>query len=180
MTRQETGIIMDILTTAYPAFYASKRAPDVRMTLSLWAEMFADDDVAQVSAAVKALIATKTDSYPPSIGAVKDKLYKLKHPVEMTEQEAWAHVERAIRNSAYNSEREFDRLPKAVKDIVHHPAQLKAWAMMDEGTVQSVVASNLQRSYRASVSADREADMLPTDVKELTSRLSLALSAVNR
>lgn len=58
MTRQETGIIMDILTTAYPAFYNGRNAPDMRMTVNLWAEMFAEDDVKIVAAAVKALIAT--------------------------------------------------------------------------------------------------------------------------
>ena len=45
MTRQETGIIMNILTTAYPRFYSGQDAPDPRKTMSLWAEMFRDDPV---------------------------------------------------------------------------------------------------------------------------------------
>ena len=60
MTRQETGIIMDILTTAYPRFYSGQDAPDPRKTVNLWAGMFADDPVKLVAAAVKALIATDT------------------------------------------------------------------------------------------------------------------------
>ena len=58
MTRKETGIIMDILATAYPRFYSGPDAPDPAKAVSLWAEMFAEDDVALVAAAVKALIAT--------------------------------------------------------------------------------------------------------------------------
>ena len=54
MTIQETGLIMDILSTAYPQFYAGARAPDPQKTMALWAEMFASDDVRQVAAAVKA------------------------------------------------------------------------------------------------------------------------------
>lgn len=56
MTIEQTGIIMDILTTAYPRFYSGPDAPDMVKTLRLWAEMFARDDVALVAAAVKALI----------------------------------------------------------------------------------------------------------------------------
>ena len=55
MTLQETATIMDILTAAYPHFYGGKRAPDEKNTLSLWASVFADDDVRLVAAAVKAL-----------------------------------------------------------------------------------------------------------------------------
>ena len=34
MTRQETGIIMDILTAAYPRFYSSTTGPDMRNAIS--------------------------------------------------------------------------------------------------------------------------------------------------
>ena len=52
MTRRQTGIIMDILSTAYPQFYAGADAPDPAKTVALWAEMFAEDDVVMVAAAV--------------------------------------------------------------------------------------------------------------------------------
>ena len=58
MTFEETGVIMDILQTAYPRFYSGPNAPDKVKTLRLWAEMFARDDVALVAAAVKGLIET--------------------------------------------------------------------------------------------------------------------------
>ena len=68
MTRQETGIIMDILATAYPRFYSGPNAPDPVKAVALWAEMFAEDDVAIVAAAVKALIATDDKGFPPTSG----------------------------------------------------------------------------------------------------------------
>ena len=49
MTRQETGIIMNILATAYPRFYAGADAPDPEQTLNLWAGMF-DEPVELVAA----------------------------------------------------------------------------------------------------------------------------------
>ena len=165
MTREETGIIMDILSTAYPSFYAGKDAPDPRKVMALWSEMFAEDDVAVVAAAVKTLIACDEKGFPPHIGAVKARMRQITEPDQMTEQEAWALVSRAVRNGIYGSEREFEALPEAVQRIVGSPAQLREWAMMDADTVSSVVSSNFQRSYRARAKHEREFEALPSDVK---------------
>lgn len=175
MTRQETGIIMDILTTAYPAFYNGRNAPDMRMTVNLWAEMFAEDDVKIVAAAVKALIATDDKGFPPHIGAVKGRIRQISNPDEMTEQEAWTHIAKALRNSSYNAEEEFSKLPPILQDVVHAPQQLREWARMDEATVQSVVASNLQRSFRAKAQSGRDFEALPKDVQALAKTFAAAL-----
>lgn len=175
MTRQETGIIMDILTTAYPAFYNGRNAPDMRMTVNLWAEMFAEDDVKIVAAAVKALIATDDKGFPPHIGAVKGRIRQISNPDEMTEQEAWTYIAKALRNSSYNAEEEFSKLPPILQDVVHAPQQLREWARMDEATVQSVVASNLQRSFRAKAQSRRDFEALPKDVQALAKTFAAAL-----
>lgn len=175
MTRQETGIIMDILTTAYPAFYNGRNAPDMRMTVNLWAEMFAEDDVKIVAAAVKALIATDDKGFPPHIGAVKNRIRQISNPDEMTEQEAWALISKALRDGYYNAEAEFAKLPPLVQDVVHDPRQLREWSMMDESTVQSVVASNVQRSFRAKAQSRRDFEALPKDVQALAKTFAAAL-----
>ena len=175
MTRQETGIIMDILTTAYPAFYNGRNAPDMRMTVNLWAEMFAEDDVKIVAAAVKALIATDDKGFPPHIGAVKNRIRQISNPDEMTEQEAWALISKALRDGYYNAEAEFAKLPPLVQDVVHDPRQLREWSMMDESTVQSVVASNVQRSFRAKAQNRRDFEALPQDVQALAKTFAAAL-----
>lgn len=175
MTRQETGIIMDILTTAYPAFYNGRNAPDMRMTVNLWAEMFAEDDVKIVAAAVKALIATDDKGFPPHIGAVKGRIRQISNPDEMTEQEAWALISKALRDGYYNAEAEFAKLPPLVQDVVHDPRQLREWSMMDETTVQSVVASNVQRSFRAKAQSRRDFEALPKDVQALAKTFAAAL-----
>lgn len=175
MTRQETGIIMDILTTAYPTFYNGRNAPDMRMTVNLWAEMFAEDDVKIVAAAVKALIATDDKGFPPHIGAVKGRIRQISNPDEMTEQEAWALISKALRDGYYNAEAEFAKLPPLMQDVVHDPRQLREWSMMDESTVQSVVASNVQRSFRAKAQSRRDFEALPKDVQVLAKTFAAAL-----
>ena len=167
MTRQETGIIMDILATAYPRFYAGPDAPDPEKAVALWAEMFAEDDVAVVAAAVKALIATDDKGFPPHIGAVKAKVRQITQPSGMTPQEAWNLVAKAIRNSAYDSREEYDKLPKDIQRLVGSPNQLRDWALMDSDTVHSVGASNFQRSFSTRQKADNDFKALPRDVQAM-------------
>ena len=172
MTRQETGIIMDILATAYPRFYAGPDAPDPEKAVALWAEMFAEDDVAVVAAAVKALIATDDKGFPPHIGAVKAKVRQITQPSGMTPQEAWNLVAKAIRNSAYDSREEYDKLPREVQRLVGSPNQLRDWALMDSETVHSVVASNFQRSFSIRQKADNDFKALPRDVQAMIGSVS--------
>lgn len=172
MTIEETGIIMDILTTAYPRFYSGPDSPDMVKTLRLWAEMFARDDVALVAAAVKALIESDSKGFPPHIGAVKEKLRLITGGDELTEAEAWGIVAKALRNSAYGSREEFEKFPPIIKRIVGNPAQLREWAQMDSEAVHSVVASNFQRSYKTIASREREFAKLPPDVKALVGKLA--------
>lgn len=172
MTLEETGIIMDILTTAYPHFYGGPNAPDMVKALKLWAEMFARDDVALVAAAVKATIESDDKGHPPHIGAVKAKLRLISGGDEMTEAEAWGIVSRALRNSTYGSKEEFEKFPPVIKRLVGSPNQLREWSAMDSETVHSVVASNFQRSYKAIAQREREIAKLPPDIKALVGKIA--------
>lgn len=175
MTRKETGIIMDILATAYPRFYSGPDAPDPAKAVSLWAEMFAEDDVALVAAAVKALIATDDKGYPPHIGAVKAKLWQITGGPEETESDAWNLISRAVRNGLYGAKEEFAKLPPTLQRIVGSPSQLREWAMMDSETLHSVVASNVQRSYKAISYREREIAKLPGDVRKMARQISAGM-----
>lgn len=176
MNQTDTLKILAILKCAYPSFYKGLTAKDANNTVALWTDMFAQDDPAQVAAAVKALIATDEKGFPPHIGAVKAKLRILTNPGEMSEAEAWNFVRKAIKRGLYNSNDEFGKLPKMIQRLVGSPSQLREWAMMDEDIVQSVVASNFQRSFRARQSSEREYQMLPPDVKSLVDGIAEKLA----
>lgn len=172
MTIEETGIIMDILSTAYPRFYAGPGGVDVTQTLNLWAEMFADEDVALVAAAVKSYIASDVKGYPPHIGAIKNALYDLTSCGGLDAAEAWNMVRRAAGRSAYGAQEEFDRLPEEVRRVVGSPGQLYQWSQMDGDVFNSVVASNFQRAWRARQGSRRRDALLPGDVRRMVSALA--------
>ena len=175
MDRAETLAIMSVLKAAYPNYYKDMKATEAERVVSLWEEMLKDQPTGLVAVAVKAHIATDKKGIPPHIGAIIEAIVKLQQPDEMTEQEAWGLVLRAVRNGLYGSEKEFDALPHVVQRIVGSPSQLKEWAMMDSDTVQSVVASNFQRSYRARAAHERERLALPAEVRETMEQLAAGM-----
>ena len=171
MTKQETMAIMAILREAYPLYYRDKTKDEIITSVNLWAEMFADDDVNLVKASIKAFIASDTKGFPPVIGQIKHQIQKLITPEEMTEVHAWDLVSKAIRNSAYGSEEEFAKLPPVIQKAIGSPDRLREWSGVEPSEVQTVVASNFMRSYRAKLAHEQEHGRLPNDVKQMMAQL---------
>lgn len=172
MNHNETLAIMSVLKAAYPNFYKDMKRAEAEGIVSLWAEMFADEPAPLVAAAVKAHIANDAKGFPPHIGAIKEAVTKLRTPEEMTELEAWGLVQKALSNGIYGAQSEYDKLPPVIQRIVGSPSQLREWAMMDTDTVNSVVASNFQRSYKARAANERQLLALPSDVRQVMQQLA--------
>jgi hypothetical protein len=168
MTLLETGAVMDLLTVAYPKFGRGLTKDMQIKTAELWASMFAEDDVQIVLAAIKALIATKTDDWPPAIGLIKEFILKLTQPQQMGETEAWALINKAIKNYSFYDKPEnnpYYKLPTVLQRVVGSPEHIKEWGLLPEDEVQTVVASNVMRSYRAKAKQEHEIAMIPESVK---------------
>ena len=177
MDRLETADILAILKAAYPQFYNGLSPKEANKIVDLWAEMFKDEPVMVVAVAVKAMIASRTNTFPPNIGEVKEQITKMQTPQEMTAAEAWALVYRAIVNCSYDDAKgQYDRLPPTIRRLVGSPQQLRDWGMMNAETVQSVVASNFQRSYTVRVKSEREYMALPSDIKQMISGITQHLA----
>lgn len=174
MTRAETLAVMSILKAAYPAYYRDMKRKDAEAVVNLWSEMLADYPSNLVVAAVKTHIASDRKGFPPHIGAIIDAIGEINRPAELSEGEAWALIAKALRNSSYNSEKEFASLPESLQRLVGHHSQLREWASMDTGTVQSVVQSNFMRSYRARAESERKMRAMPSDVRSKMEELTKA------
>lgn len=176
MNREETKVILAVLRSAYPSFYKGMGKAELTGIVDLWAEMFRDEPSQMVAAAVKAMIATRENTFPPNIGEIKAQIEKLQNANEPSASDAWSMVATATRNGLYNAQREFDKLPPDVRAVVGTPMQLKEWAMMESDVFASVVASNFQKAYRARAERARNDRKLPSDVKALVSALSDVLT----
>ena len=167
MTREDTIKILSVLRGAYPAFYRDITKQEAESTIALWESMFDEEPYELVAAAVKAFISGDGKGFPPAIGQIKERIRLITTPEEMTEQEAWSYVSKALRNSTYGSVEEFAKLPPEVQAVVHDPGQLRQWAMAEADEVETVMASNFQRSFRAKQKVNKEFMALPTSVKQL-------------
>lgn len=156
---------MAILRAAYPRYYAGVSKADAMTVLELWCEMFREEPYEIVAAAVKRLIAADNAGWPPGIGQVKEQIRKLTTKTELTEQEAWRMIAKAV-NTA-DVERSFHSLPPMLRRLVGSPSQLSEWGRMDESAFLSVVASNFSRSYKAAVIDQQEQEKLPAAVRKM-------------
>ena len=85
----------------------------------------------------------------------------------MNEAEAWGLISKAIRNGLYGAKEEFAKLPPELQRLVGTPAQLREWAGMDSSTIQSIIASNVQRSFRVVRERESLNAALPPEAKKL-------------
>ena len=153
MTKIETVDLLDILKQSYPKFFISNNTSDMQKQINVWYLCLKEYDFNIIQAATISLI--KTLKFPPTIADITESIYKLTHKDELTEQEAWNIIRKAISNS-YTVRESFEAMPTLVKRIVGSASQLGSWALMDLNTVNSVVSSNFQRSYKALAASQKE------------------------
>ena len=172
MTGEETARILTLIQAEYPHSFAKLDERQMALKVQLWEKEFADDDVQKVYTAVRMLFESGIQ-YAPNIGDIRGKMRMLQKTETLTEQEAWALVSRAAKNSAYNSVKEFEKLPPEVKRAVGSPEQLKAWAMMPAETVESVVASNFMRSYKVVSEREKKLSLYPASLRNAISNYQI-------
>ena len=172
MTKEETGKILAVINAYYPSFFRDMNADGKRAIIELWVRQFAEYEYAIVNAALDAYIAVDEQNKAPNVGVLKALIRKMTTPEEMTEQEAWGYVAKALRNSNYGAEEEFEKLPEQIQRVVGSPNQLREWALIDTDTLQSVIASNFQRSFRAKVKSDKEYQAIPLGARNIIEQLA--------
>lgn len=165
MTRDETVKVLMMIQAAYPNY----NPPDKTVTVNLWNGMLQDYSYEQVSAAIKAYIRTDQKGFSPSVGEVVGKLQLLFGDGEdLNALEAWTLVLKAIKNSTYHSDEEFEKLPELVKKAVGSPMQLKEWAIseVNDNTV-SGWQTKFMSTYKLECARDSERKMLSPDLLKM-------------
>lgn len=179
MNRNDVNKIMAILEVAYPNWIAKLEDEKLKIMLNMWTEMFEDDDPNLVATSVKAIMLSDPSPFPPTIGAIKAKMYELSHPDDLNEQEAWNLMSKAILNSGYNSKQEYEKLPDVLKALTT-PSLLREYSQMSIDEVQTVIASNFMRSYRAKKEKIKEYKMLPNNMQTLLGNIREQLKLSER
>lgn len=170
MTREETKMIIKMLEIAYPQHYSKLDQDHIVGQINLWSELWKDDNADMIANAVKVIISTDSNPFPPTIGQINSKVHDMFAPKVMTELEAWGYISNAIRNGNYHAREEWENLPEEVQALCS-PNDIRDWASMDTSQVQTVVASNWQRSFKVKEKARQEYNRLPNETKSLIESL---------
>jgi len=167
MNREETKRLLMLISATYPNY----KPNDPTLAIDAWLMNLGEYSWEEMTTALMVYNATNTTGFAPSVGQLIDKLHRAKAGEEMNELEAWALVYKAICNSAYNAESEFEKLPDPVRRAVGRPETLKEWAAMDIDTVKSVEQSHFVRMYRSAVKTAEEERKLPENLKVMIGKI---------
>lgn len=172
MTKREVVELMTVLQANYPDSFKGQSDAVVGAKVALWHDIFKHYPREIVHAAAVAFMATDTKGFMPNVGQIVDHIHRMDRKNDRTPDEAWRLVYKAIQNSTWGAAEEFEKLPEDIRRFVGHPNQLREWALMDASTVQSVIASNFQRSFKVRQENDRDYAKLPPEIKQYVARLS--------
>lgn len=163
MDREEVKRLLTVIAGAYPTF----KPDDKKAVVDTWSYMLSEYDYNIVQIALKTYITTSGSAFAPSISELIDLCHKPEEVSQLNEVEAWALVNKAIRNSGYHAQEEFDALPNLVQKCVGSPSQLHSWAFTDEKTIDSVIASQFMRVYKIEAKREIENKKMPQEMRNL-------------
>ena len=172
MTKAETAKLLAVLQLNYPENFRGKSDAVIDAMVNLWHGVFERDSYQLVQAAVMAYIQTSTDRFMPNVGLIREQIRKLTAPDGMSEAEAWGLVKNALRNGLYGYHEEYAKLPPVVQRCLGSENTIREWAMMETDELDSVVASNFQRSFRAISKSEEEWEKLPPGYRDEMRKLS--------
>lgn len=167
MTLNEAKNIVGLLMFNYPDTLRENSDDALVTYIENWHFFFKDDSYAEVMQAVQKIISSSQERFAPNIGMIREQMRKNRTPQGgMSEQEAWGLVKQALRNGSYGYKEEFAKLPPVVQRCVGSENMIREWAAMESETLDSVVASNFMRSYRAIRQSAEEEARTPESIRQ--------------
>lgn len=168
MTREETAKIVYVVINTYPVQYKNLDSEKLSGLIQVWQAIMEEYSYQDVEMGLYAYISADTSGFPPAPGQVIDKI-KAIHPQEreIDALEAWAIVEKAVSDSAYNHRERFAELPLLCQKAVGSPDILHEWATMDIEQFQTVEQSHFIRVFDTVKKRQKEFDRLPSKARAM-------------
>lgn len=159
MTREEFSTIVKGMKSIYcdPKFI-----PD-QFSFDMWYALLGDLTYEQCSKSVQAYM--MQEKFPPTPSDIRSKLAKNETNKEPNGNETWAMVYKALCNSTYNAESEFEKLPEIVQKAVGSPGALRSLASSSDFN-EEVEKSHFIRIYDATIRRQTEEYKLSPKLRE--------------
>ena len=162
MNTEETKKLLALIAVYYPNFNPDNKA----LTVKAWSATLADIRFEDMQKALLAFVRTSDSPFAPNIGQLLARLDNIQNG-DIDDGEAWNLVYRAICNSAYNAEKEFNQLPEVIRETLHTPSQLREWATSDiNGNALQVIHSNFLKAYSQVKTRQKDNRRLTPDLRK--------------
>lgn len=184
MTKEETIKLIGIITMAYPNFDKFRDEKHIRSMVSVWADMFSEDDAGLVALAVKEHISTS--KWPPSIAEIRELMTRIANPDIIPPGEAWEVVSKYLSVVGEYCHRDYHReLPKAIADTIDAIGYGQLYAMHVAYARGSSSKAGFDRVaftqiYEEKVEQQRRQAMLPPALRQKMEAISAARSDGSR
>lgn len=167
MSKSEAAAILKMIIAMYPNEYAKIEPESMKLIVEMWAGATEGYTGEQVAAAVQQYVASDTSGFAPKPGQVLKFITALDNDKDPTASEAWAMVERAIRNGSYGFLEEWEKLNQypAIQRAIGDPQILRYWAGLPEDGM-GVEESHFRRVYNAELERERERRQMPMKVRK--------------
>lgn len=161
MSREETKIVIGCMIASYPNY----KPVDMAMTVDTWTNFMKDYSLKDVMKGLEIYITTDTSGFAPSIGQIINNIHNVNEIGNiMSDMEAWAVVRKAIGNSSYHAQEEFDKLPDLIKRCVGNANNLKAIASSEDYN-EDVEKALFIKTYKAEVEREKRIARMPVEVR---------------
>lgn len=161
MTREETTKIIFMIKSTFPKTYEKFSDIDFENMLEMWSFCFEEYDYNAICLALKAYLTSNTTGFPPVPAQLIQIATQTSPKKEMTSNEAWELVYKAIRNGIYGYKEEYEKLPELCQKAIGSPESLRELAQLDTSTVISVEGSHFKRNYETLAKRQREYEKIP-------------------
>lgn len=158
MTREEFSKLVKGMKSIYadPKFIADKDAFDV------WYALLSDIDYESASKAVQSYMLT--EKFAPTPADIRGKIVKITEPKQLNANESWALVYKALCNSNYHAQEEFEKLPPLVQKAVGSADNLHSLASSSDFN-EEVEKSLFTKTYNAICKREEENARLPESIR---------------
>lgn len=144
-----------------------------------WHFLLEEYKASDIMMAFKWFVSASNSPFAPSVAELIGYVNKSRETSELTPSAAWAMVQKALCNSIYGAEEEFDKFPDEVKRAVGSPSVLRSWGQSDIDSIGTVVASNFKKNYETIQKRHNEMARLPESVRNYLLETTANMIGVN-
>ena len=182
MTRNEIARICMLIQAMYPGQFAKYDDEQKSRMVDSWAIMLEEYDFNAIQVGLKVYESQNKTGFAPSPGQLIDAMNRVAHNdiTEMSAEEAWVWVKKAICNGNYHAQEEYDKLPPMTQKAIGSWETVRDLAKVETRVNDTVNRSNFIKTYNHLQKEAREFAAMPKSIQKIVARTVERLSDEQR